>query len=68
MNPEEYMRNKAKTAFELSRKLENNMEDYLQKAGEGYPEDVKAMARCLLGKRLGPCRGSCFALPDWEEL
>lgn len=63
MTPEKYMENKARMAFELSHKLENNLDDYLQKAGEGYPQDVQAMAKCALGKRLSKCRGSCFALP-----
>lgn len=68
MNAEKYMHDKAVAAFQLSKLLENNMDDYLQKAGEGYPDDVKAMAKCALGRRLSSCRGSCFALPPLEDV
>lgn len=68
MDAEKYMAEKAQMAFDLSHKLENNLDDYLQKAAEGYTEDVKAMAKCALGRRLSKCRGTCFALPDFMEV
>lgn len=68
MNAEKYMRSKAAQAYQLSRMLEENMDDYLAKVAEGYPQDVRAMAKCALGNRLRGCRGSCFALPPIEEV
>lgn len=68
MDTEKYMANKAEAAYRLSYMLESNLDDYLQKAGEGYPEDVRAMAKCALGRRLSACRGSCFALPPLEDV
>lgn len=68
MDVEKYMSDKAEMAMKLRNMLESNLDDYLQKAGEGYPEDVKAMAKCALGRKLSDCRGSCFALPDFMEV
>lgn len=68
MKAEKYVRNKAAQAYHLSQMLEENMDDYLAKVAEGYPQDVKAMAKCALGNKLRECRGSCFVLPPIEEV
>lgn len=68
MDVDLYMHNKAVLAKQLCDGIQSNLEDYLAKAAEGYPQDVRAMARCLLGRRLSGCRGTCFALPDTEDL
>ena len=66
MKAEKYVAEKAAQAYRLSRMLEQNMEDFMDKAAEGYPEDVRAMARCDLGRRLAKCRGGCVMMPPAE--
>lgn len=68
MKAEKYVADKAAQAYRLSRMLEQNLEDFMGKVAEDCPEDVRAMARCALGRRLTRCKGSCFALPPMDEL
>lgn len=60
------MTNRQKRAAELAQGMELCVNEYLAKAAEDESQDVKAMALCVLGRRVAPCCGTCFCL-DFEE-